>query len=365
MQDRNDRVAGAHTPLVYNAWYVAATSKEIGENLMSRWLLEQSVLLYRTDEGRPVALDNRCPHRSFPLSQGRRIGNNVACGYHGMTFAPDGRCVQVPAIGRTAGNLRTRAYPVVERAPLIWVWLGDPSLADEALIPDHLPLTESGWAMVSGYYYIQANYVGLHENLQDLSHFEHLHRSSIGAPDQSVADIAVDQREEGIFSKRTYANVLAPPLWKDILELKSDRITRTIEEAFRSPALCEALTTITDETSEAAERRSHRLRILHFITPESQHRTHYFWFFGRDFAIDDAEIGEKLRQGVATAFLEDKQALESIAELVSKDSRTDFKELSFASDKSGILLRRCLGQLAHAERSATNAVASPGNVASR
>ena len=42
----------------------------VGRALIGRWLLDTPVLLYRTSDGRAVALDNRCPHRGAPLSLG-------------------------------------------------------------------------------------------------------------------------------------------------------------------------------------------------------------------------------------------------------------------------------------------------------
>ena len=349
LQERIEQIASAKTPLIRNSWYVAATSDEIGEALTARWLLGRSVLVYRISTGEVAALDNRCPHRSFPLSGGYREGDNVVCAYHGMEFGPDGKCHKVPAITKTPANIRTVTYPVVERHPLVWIWMGDPKAADESLIPSHLALDEEGWATVNGYYHLKANYVGIHENLQDLSHFEHLHRTSIGAPSQAVANIDVDDRPDGIYSTRVYADIPAPPLWKRLLNLGGERLTRTIVESFRSPALCEAATTLTDVSLPEGADRDYQLRILHFITPEFQDTTHYFWFFVRDFQIDDPSVGEEVYAGIKAAFMEDKVALEGIQEIASLDDREDFREMSFMSDKAGILLRRRLAKLANAE----------------
>ena len=70
----------------YNCWWVAALSSEVGRDLLGRWLLDTPVLLYRTEDGRAVAVENRCPHRAAPLSLGCLKGDNVQCGYHGFTF---------------------------------------------------------------------------------------------------------------------------------------------------------------------------------------------------------------------------------------------------------------------------------------
>src|SRR5262245_32266298 len=78
------------TPLVRNCWYVAARAAEVGRTPLARKLLGTDVVLYRTGAGEPVAMRNRCPHRSFPLARGTLAGDRLVCGYHGMEFEPDG-----------------------------------------------------------------------------------------------------------------------------------------------------------------------------------------------------------------------------------------------------------------------------------
>lgn len=81
-QKRRDRAAAAaarladrDTPLIRNAWYAAARSDEIGRKLFARQYAGISVVLFRREDGAPVALQNRCGHRSFPLSEGRLHGD--------------------------------------------------------------------------------------------------------------------------------------------------------------------------------------------------------------------------------------------------------------------------------------------------
>ena len=70
--------ADQNTPLVRNCWYVAARSGEVGRELMHRRFLGVDVAMYRTLAGMPVAVRNRCPHRSFPLASGGDAGYLVA-----------------------------------------------------------------------------------------------------------------------------------------------------------------------------------------------------------------------------------------------------------------------------------------------
>ena len=60
-----------------NYWYVAGRSDEVGRVLLQRWILNEPVLLYRTEGGTAVAMQGNCPHRSLPLSKGRLIEDEV------------------------------------------------------------------------------------------------------------------------------------------------------------------------------------------------------------------------------------------------------------------------------------------------
>ena len=119
-----------------NAWYVAATADELGRELLGRTLLDEPVVLYRCDDGTPVALEDRCSHRFLPLSKGYLVGDVVQCGYHGMEYDRTGACVHVPGQKSAPASAGVRTFPICERWRFIWIWMGDPALADEALIPE-------------------------------------------------------------------------------------------------------------------------------------------------------------------------------------------------------------------------------------
>src|SRR5258708_34012184 len=97
-----------------NCWYVAAWDYElIDGKLLDRTILEQPVVLYKGDSGRPVALDNRCAHRGAKLSNGRLEGDCVRCMYHGLKFDQTATCVQSPGQDNIPAKLGVRSYPGV------------------------------------------------------------------------------------------------------------------------------------------------------------------------------------------------------------------------------------------------------------
>jgi phenylpropionate dioxygenase-like ring-hydroxylating dioxygenase large terminal subunit len=59
-------------------------------------VLGEPILVMRTNRGY-VALEDRCVHRLAPLSKGRREGDDVRCGYHGLKFNSCGVCIEAPA----------------------------------------------------------------------------------------------------------------------------------------------------------------------------------------------------------------------------------------------------------------------------
>src|SRR5512134_1088063 len=122
-----------------NAWYAAGFSDEFGRALLARTFLSEAVVLYRTEDGRPVAFEDRCAHRRLPLSMGRLVGDEIECGYHGLVYDCSGTCVKIPGQPRASipPGARVRSYPVVDRHHYLWIWMGDPARADATLIPDY------------------------------------------------------------------------------------------------------------------------------------------------------------------------------------------------------------------------------------
>jgi phenylpropionate dioxygenase-like ring-hydroxylating dioxygenase large terminal subunit len=343
------RHADEHTPLIANAWYVVAKSDEISRQLNRRRVLGRDVLLYRKQSGEPVALSNRCAHRSYPLSNGYLDGDELVCGYHGLHYDAKGFCVRVPGRGAPSG-VKVSSFKLIERAPLVWIWLGDQSLADEGLISQHHPTEDAGWTAVSGYFHIKSNYVHLHENLHDLTHFSYLHAQTIGTKEFAEIPITVDIQDGEVRTRRELLNHPAPPMWEELMNLRGKRVDRIIEGHYCSPGLHSARLTIRDLSPKANDLEEFHLRILHFISPETQDSTHYWWFIARDFAQTSAEVSGAVEVGISNTFQQDKDALEAISEVKRTDGNTSFREASFLSDRPGMATLRILQRAADAEQ---------------
>ena len=167
--------------LIRQAWYVAAWSEEVGHAPIGRVMLGEMVALYRAEDGSVVALEDRCAHRNLPLSAGRRDGDRLECGYHGLVFGRDGRCVHVPGQDSVPHWARVRSYPTAENLGWVFVWMGDPDRADPALVPDfQTRAVDDDWITHSGTIEARCGYRLILDNLLDLSHLAFVHSSTTG-----------------------------------------------------------------------------------------------------------------------------------------------------------------------------------------
>src|SRR6476469_5544250 len=150
---------------IRNAWYVAAWTHEIEPGrIPARPVIVQPLVLYATSDG-IVALEDRCPHRFAPLSLGRLEGDALRCMYHGLKFAPDGRCIEIPGQKLIPQSACVRRYPVSVRGDWVWVWMGEAAAADPAAIPPSLALDDPGYWLKAGHLDYAAHYLLIDDNL--------------------------------------------------------------------------------------------------------------------------------------------------------------------------------------------------------
>src|SRR6185312_12472436 len=111
-------------------WYPVAWSKELlaGKTLARRFAGEP-VVLYRNTHGRVFALEDRCAHRQVPLHLGVVCGDQIKCHYHGWTYGPDGKCVDIPYLGKQRLPNGVRSYPACDVDGMILIFPGNPELA--------------------------------------------------------------------------------------------------------------------------------------------------------------------------------------------------------------------------------------------
>ena len=164
-----------------NAWYVAAWADEVSHDLKQITVLNQKICIFKSQSGDFVALEDACPHRKLPLSQGRIKGDTVECGYHGLTFDCSGKCVWAPGQGNIPSNAKVHSYPLYEKYGLIWIWMGNTALADHQDIFEIEHYDNPSWGINRGdAMELECNYLLMCDNLLDPTHVAWVHAGSFG-----------------------------------------------------------------------------------------------------------------------------------------------------------------------------------------
>lgn len=285
-------------PFPMNAWYAAAWGHELTHDLIARRVCDLDLVLYRRTDGRPAALEDACWHRLLPLSRGRLKGDQVMCGYHGLVFNAEGRCTAMPAQEYVNPLACVRAFPIVERHRLIWVWMGDPALADPARIPDFHWNDNAPWIGDGGTFYsLRCDYRLVIDNLMDLTHETYVHAGTIGDEAITRTPFGVTQDEGAVVVTRWMIDIAPPPFWARQLG-RPGPVDRWQIIRFDAPAIVVGDVGVAPTgTGAPAGNRAHGVTgfFLAAITPETATSCHYFWNFVRGFRTEDHGLTAELR----------------------------------------------------------------------
>jgi vanillate O-demethylase monooxygenase subunit len=267
-----------------NGWYVAAFVHEVKHQLLSRWILGEPVVMYRTQDGEPVALDGRCPHRHFPLGKSHLFGDEIQCGYHGIRFGPNGQCTHIPAQDHVPKSYRIKKYAVVEHGLWLFIWPGDPDKADPSLLPD---LEASGWSnpefSFEPFYAVEVEgrYQLLNDNLLDLSHLAFLHGTSIGTVENASTPEEREVYDHLLKSRRHMKGVPLIPGHQGRYDYEG-KVDRLAGMDFWLPGFHAGLDEFSipeDHPTRGGEMLSCS-RVFHAVTPGKRNTVNYFFAMG-------------------------------------------------------------------------------------
>jgi phenylpropionate dioxygenase-like ring-hydroxylating dioxygenase large terminal subunit len=336
---------------VRNAWYVGAWDHEIGRDMLRRIILGEPVLLYRREDGKPVALEDRCCHRQAPLSMGKLIGDIVKCPYHGLEFDPSGVCVKIPTQERIPPSAKVKSYPVVERNHWIWIWMGDPAKADPNLIEDFHWMDDPQWGFGGNYLHVEANYVLLVENLLDTTHLPFLHPTSLGTDAFAKSEFEVTRESDRIKVARWLMDKPPAPFHKQMGGFPDGmNVDRWQITHFGPPSFVKL--DVGSAPAGAGARQGDRSKgmnmwNLNAITPETDKTAHYFYAQAYNFKLDQRWISDLVRSQVTKAFLED------MAMIKAQQQNMDLGPspvVNLGQDKAWILMHQIVDRLIKEEQ---------------
>ena len=333
-----------------NAWYPAAWSRDIARTLISRRVLEQEVVLYRTSTGSVAALEDVCPHRLTPLSMGRLKDDAIECGYHGMTFDCSGACVRIPGQSIIPRNAKVRSYPVVENLGLAWIWMGDPAIADTSQVYDLPQFHDPKWSAVEGdALRIDCHYLSLADNLCDPAHVSFVHLSTLGNTEGE--DVPVHSEQTGQNTLLTWRWIIDAPAIP--LLQKFGKFTRNVDRWHYYHYTAPSIAVIDFGSAptgtgapEGARNNCIQIYACHFITPVDADSCIDHWLFVKNFATDKVTAKSMVEQ-FRIAFNEDKVILEAIHRK-EKELR-ERRPIKLAIDAAPLRMRRMVESMMEAE----------------
>lgn len=339
---------------VRNNWYVVAWSHEIDRALLSRQILDESIVMYRTQAGDVVAFLDVCPHKKLPLSHGRLKGDSIECGYHGIRFDCTGVCERVPGQGTVPAASVVKKYPIAERMGCVWAWMGDPELADESQIFDLPEFHDKQWSAVHGdALEIDANYMLLADNLCDPAHVSFVHQTTLGNEDGEDVPVNTEKQGNSVITHRWVLDSTPIPLFQKFGNFKG-KVDRWHYYYFHAPNIAIidfGSADVGTGAPQGARDNCIQLFACHFLTPVSEGKTIDFWMHVKNFQPKDAETNEQLSDAFREAFQEDKTILEACQKEEDKDHQ--WRPLRLAIDRGPQRMQKIVQKMLDDEKASS------------
>jgi vanillate monooxygenase len=333
-----------------NAWYAAGFSDEFGRSLLARTFLNEAVVIFRAQDGKAVAFEDRCAHRRLPLSMGRLIGDQVECGYHGLVYDCSGGCVKIP--GQPAKSIpptaKVRTYPVVDRHFYLWIWMGDPTRADPRLIPDYSLIGAPGGDRHRIKLHVLCNYQLIIDNLLDLSHLPYVHSTTTGSPPLSENAVVKTVRTGNtVHVKRWVRDVVPSPTFAQFGRYKG-RVNLWQVSEYSPPSYVRVGYGSSDaslplgEDDDIWRRGAWGFNVLHGITPETDTTTHQFRYVAYTPNFGDAAVMAEFNRQNDQIITEDRD----IFAVQQRALNTDYRGFSAQELHSNVAIHADGGLLA-------------------
>jgi len=190
--------APEHTELsIPNGWFAVAWSKDLAAGeVQPIHYFGRDLVIFRTREGHARVLDAYCAHLGAHLGHGGRVvGESVRCPFHGWQYdGEQGTCARIPYCDKIPAKARVRAWPVIEKNRMIFVWHhaeNQPPTWDIPTVPE---LSDAAWTEPRYYELnVPVHMQDMAENNCDPIHFKFVH-GSVDVGEEGDIEFADDGR---------------------------------------------------------------------------------------------------------------------------------------------------------------------------
>jgi phenylpropionate dioxygenase-like ring-hydroxylating dioxygenase large terminal subunit len=176
--------------MIPNQWYAVLESDEVRPGKpVGVVRMSEKLVFWRDSHGHVTCQRDLCAHRGAALSFGRVLGDTVQCPFHGLRYEQSGRCVLIPANGRSAPvpeRFKLHTYPTMEGNGFIYIWWGDarPDLPPAPFFTD----IGGDFSYVTARDPWTTHYSRCIENQLDTVHLPFVHYNTIGRGNRTVVN---------------------------------------------------------------------------------------------------------------------------------------------------------------------------------
>jgi phenylpropionate dioxygenase-like ring-hydroxylating dioxygenase large terminal subunit len=189
-----------------NLWYPICPSSFVQDQPVSLRRLGRKIALWRDARGTLHALEDHCPHRGAPLSQGVVLGDRLACPYHGVQVRCDGVVTKVPGSPgcKLEGSRAALSFHVQERHGAVFLFNSDTHVdtPPPLLLPEELESAE--YSNFLCYVEWKGDHRYVADNVMDPMHGTFLHKQSHSmAEGESEAQFQIRATDTGFVFEKT------------------------------------------------------------------------------------------------------------------------------------------------------------------
>ena len=179
--------------LMRRYWVPILQSDEIAEAdgpQLRVQILGEKLLAFRDTSGHAALIGEFCSHRGVSLFFGRNEEMGIRCAYHGLKFDRDGHCVDVPSAPQACKHMGITAYPCIERAGLVWAYMGPKGMQPA-------PPDVEWCGLPASHVFVskrlqQCNYLQAMEGGIDTAHVSYVHRYEVDTDPMHMGTKALD-----------------------------------------------------------------------------------------------------------------------------------------------------------------------------
>ncbi|TLX16112.1 Rieske 2Fe-2S domain-containing protein [Rhizobium sp. MHM7A] len=170
-------------------WHPVALSKSLKRAKPLRIMLGgMAYALFRTTAGGIGCVKDICPHRFARFSEGKVVGGEVQCPYHGCKFNAQGRCTEIPVHNGEVPNRFVKNLAAREQDGLIYV-TDDKDSAGE---PHQLKWDDQPYVRRIIENKVGTSLVNVAENVLDPTHTLFVHKGLMRGLTDKTSRVTID-----------------------------------------------------------------------------------------------------------------------------------------------------------------------------